>query len=73
MDNNQDALDQIHKIENYILNSELGIWKNKILLIADDENNYQEPNVEKEFMHTTYTDDIYTYLEQPPTKRPYTL
>jgi len=60
VDNNQDALQQINKIKNYILNSVFGIWKNKILLIADDQHNPDIPDIEKEFDHTTNTNSIYT-------------
>ncbi len=57
--NNQEATDQINKIETYILNSNFGAWKNKALLIADDENNPDRPDIEQELKHTTYTDLIY--------------
>ena len=55
--NNQEALDQIYKIEDYILNSDFKIWKNKILLIADDEHNPDNPNIELE--HTEQTNILY--------------
>ena len=63
VNNNEDALDQIYKIEDYILSSNFKIWKNKVLLIADDQNNEDRPNIEEELNHTRHTNALYEHLK----------
>ena len=56
--NSQKALSFATKLEEYIKNPTIGAWKNKILLISDDEikNN---SSVQSEIQHTIYSDSIY--------------
>ena len=56
--NPQKALSFATKLEEYIKNPTIGAWKNKILLISDDEikNN---SSVQSEIQHTIYSDSIY--------------
>ena len=59
--NLEQALSFAHKLENYIANSSYGYWKNRILLISDDEikNN---SSIQNENHHTIYSDSIYQKL-----------
>ena len=61
VNNNIDAEQQINKIRNYTLNSESGMWKNKLLLLADDQ--YQSGNsIREEKYHTVLSNKIYNEL-----------
>ena len=59
----QEAIDQVQKIINYTMNPTHGIWKNGLLLIADDNNNPSNPNSMTEINHTLNTSNIYLTLE----------
>ena len=59
VNNLQEAIDQVEKNINYITNSNHGLWKNNLLLIADDANNPSNPNSTTEINHTLNTSDIY--------------
>ena len=56
--NPEKALSFASKLEEYIKNPTIGAWKNKVLLISDDEikNN---SSVQSEIQHTIYSDSIY--------------
>ena len=60
--NNQEAMSQINKIINYVQFPEPGIWKNEILLLADNEIHPTEPNPQNESGHTINTSNIYNTL-----------
>ena len=59
--NNQDAVNQINKIINYLQNENIGNWKNKILLVADNEFTNNSNSFETE--HSEYTSDIYNIMK----------
>ncbi len=63
VNNLQEGIDQVEKNINYITNSTHGLWKNNLLLIADDTNNPSNPNSTTEINHTLNTSDIYLTLE----------
>tara|TARA_Y100000996_G_scaffold415296_1_gene409229 strand:- start:1326 stop:3482 length:2157 start_codon:yes stop_codon:yes gene_type:complete len=59
----QDATNQINKIISYNIETVNGIWKNKLLLIADDQYNPSNPNSITEINHTLNTSNIFLKLE----------
>tara|TARA_Y100001970_G_scaffold294159_1_gene447680 strand:+ start:4898 stop:7048 length:2151 start_codon:yes stop_codon:yes gene_type:complete len=63
VNNLQEATMQVEKIRNYITNTNSGIWKNQLLLIADDQSNPSNPNSLTEINHTLNTSNIYLELE----------
>ena len=56
--NLNEAMDFVHKIKNYIENREHGAWRNKVLLVSDDENK-SGADIEDEIRHTQNSDIIY--------------
>ena len=59
--NNEEAELQINKIKNYILNPDNGLWKNELLLLADDE--FQNNNsIREEKYHTYFSNEIFNEL-----------
>ena len=63
VNNLEEAINQTQKIIDYITNPTSGIWKNELLLIADDQNNPSNPNSLTEINHTINTSNIYSKLE----------
>ena len=63
VNNLDDAINQVNKLILYNTNFESGTWKNKLLLIADDNNNPSNPNSITELNHTLNTSSIYTKLQ----------
>jgi len=63
VNNFQEATNQVQKIINYITNPTHGLWKNELLLIADDQNNPSNPDSMTEINHTLNTSNIYLSLE----------
>ena len=60
-ENNIEAEFQIEKIKNYVMNPVSGIWRNKLLLISDDE--YQNNNsIREEKYHTYFSNEIFENL-----------
>ena len=59
--NNQEALNQINKIINYLQDDNSGNWKNKILLLADNEFTNNPNSFETE--HSEYTSHIYNIIK----------
>ena len=59
--NLNEALNFIEKLENYITNPTSGYWKNRVLLVSDDEikNN---SSIQNEIQHTVYSDSIFQKL-----------
>ena len=51
----------INKIRSYVENENHGSWKNKILLVSDDENK-NGADIEDEIRHTQNSDIIYTKI-----------
>ena len=56
--NLNEAIIFISKIKNYIENDIYGSWKNKVLLVSDDENK-NDSSIENEIRHTENSDIIY--------------
>ena len=56
--NLNEAIIFISKIKNYIENDIYGSWKNKVLLVSDDENK-NDSSIENELRHTENSDIIY--------------
>lgn len=56
--NLDEALSFADKLVNYITNPPIGSWKNKVLLISDDEIK-SNSTVQSEIQHTLYSDSIY--------------
>jgi len=48
----------VTKLENYITNPPNGSWKNRVLLISDDEIK-SNSSIQSEIQHTLYSDSIY--------------
>ena len=63
VNNIQDADNQINKIISYNTNMVSGTWKNKLLLIADDQYNPSNPNSVTEINHTLNTSNIFLTLQ----------
>ncbi len=63
VNNIQDANNQVNNIISYNTNAISGIWKNKLLLIADDQYNPSNPNSITEINHTLNTSNIFLKLQ----------
>ena len=63
VNSNEEALNQINRIKEYLLNTSEGTWKNELLLIADNDNNPESPSSNSEIKHTRYTSKIFDTME----------
>ena len=61
--NIEQALNYANKLENYLDNQIHGTWKNKLILVSDDEI---KPNskIKKEIEHTQISDSLYTIMSE---------
>ena len=60
--NNPESLEQINSIRDYVLNPEQGDWKNKLLLLADDQYKSGK-TIREEKWHTIHSNVIYSELK----------
>ncbi len=58
----QESLDMAAKVEKYVSNPNYGPWRNKVMLIADDEDNSQ---------HFNQSQSVYNYLRSAGNGRSY--
>ena len=61
--NIEQALSYANKLENYLDDQIDGIWKNKIILVSDDEIK-SGSEIQKEIEHTQISDSLYTLLSE---------
>ena len=59
--NIDEALNYANKLENYLQNTMTGHWKNKVILVSDDEIKTGS-SINDEIRHTEYSDDIYNLI-----------
>ena len=55
------AMNFANKLENYLENSDIGYWKNKLILVSDDEIKAGS-SISNEIRHTEYSNDIYNLI-----------
>ena len=61
--NNNEAMNQINKIKNYILSPPFGSWGSEVLLVADNNFNPSDPDSQTEINHTLNSTNIYNLIK----------